>query len=149
MFDLCSELQAARYRCSVVFLRPMATPQTICSSAYPIPSLQGREGEREELTVGDVNDTEQRDLSAGTKTLPTHASLHVSQTLIDPPFLSLLSSSLSSRSPPSPLSSTDQRLDMNKLGLNDSDTVRGQIVGEYSGDQQATQTFTTHSRTFR
>uniref|UniRef100_A0A8C8IWY8 E3 ubiquitin-protein ligase n=1 Tax=Oncorhynchus tshawytscha TaxID=74940 RepID=A0A8C8IWY8_ONCTS len=28
-----------------------------------------------------------------------------------------------------------QRLDMNKLGLNDSDTVRGQIVGEYSGDQ--------------
>ena len=27
--------------------------------------------------------------------------------------------------------STDQRLDLNKLSPNDSDTVRGQIVGEY------------------
>lgn len=29
------------------------------------------------------------------------------------------------------LLSTDQRLDLNKLSPNDSDTVRGQIVGEY------------------
>lgn len=28
--------------------------------------------------------------------------------------------------------STDQRLDLNKLSPNDSDTVRGQIVGEYT-----------------
>lgn len=27
--------------------------------------------------------------------------------------------------------STDQRLDLNKLSPNDSDTVRGQIVGEF------------------
>lgn len=34
--------------------------------------------------------------------------------------------------PPSVLFlSTDQRLDLNKLSPNDSDTVRGQIVGEY------------------
>lgn len=31
---------------------------------------------------------------------------------------------------------TDQRLDLNKLSPNDSDTIRGQIVGEYIHDTQ-------------
>lgn len=80
---------------------------------------------------------------------PRHASLHVYMalklmSLLFLPnlsfllsFISILISCSSHHAPPffafsllPLLLSTDQRLDLNKLSPNDSDTVRGQIVGE-------------------
>lgn len=57
----------------------------------------------------------------------SHHILIVFSLSFSPPRLSALSPLLLSV-----LYSTDQRLDLNKLSPNDSDTVRGQIVGEYT-----------------
>lgn len=126
-----------------------STEQTICSRAQPSCGLQTEEWETDNdgdsewckwyRAVGIIQSVR------GDEYIPTHASLHVflklmnpffSFVLFTPPFISILISCLSDWLLPLlfaslTLSWTDQRLDLNKLSPNDSDTVRGQIVGEY------------------
>lgn len=125
-----------------------STEQTICSRAQPSCGLQTEEWETDNdgdsewckwyRAVGIIQSVR------GDEYIPTHASLHVSfwswwilfLSVFTPSFISILISCLSDwllslLFASLPLSWTDQRLDLNKLSPNDSDTVRGQIVGEY------------------
>lgn len=116
-----------------------STDQTICSRAQPSCGPHTGEWETDNngkrIWLSDVNDAEQWDWEEENA---THFSLHAShwripysfslfcsfifiltKCFIVPTFASVI------------CLPTDQRLDLNKLSPNDSDTVRGQIVGEY------------------